>query len=257
MWAVKNPTVYYTVDQPKGVSTGTYDDKSVKDEFCWAAIELYISTGQDKYYKQSNIEFMPIGTPTWRRVTALGYISLIHNEEKLTPIVDIKMIKERYIAFADHLYNRYVECDYMITNERFEWGSNANCTNEAIMEMIAYELTQDERFLKVAQANLGFILGRNPVNRSFVTGFGDAPPMKIHHRPSQADGIDDPIPGMMVGGPNNQDSWDCTAAAYPNLSRAALAYLDEECSVSTNEVAINWNASFVYVLCSISENTTK
>ena len=95
------------------------------------------------------------------------------------------------------------------------------------------------------------------MNRSFVTGFGEAPPMKIHHRPSRADDIDDPIPGMMVGGPNNQDSWDCTAAAYPNLSRAALAYLDEECSVSTNEVAINWNASFVYVLCSISENTTK
>ena len=129
--------------------------------------------------------------------------------------------------------------------------------NEAIALLVAYELVGDERYFEAAQANLGYVLGRNPVNISFVTGFGKASPMNIHHRISYADGIIEPIPGMMVGGPNHQDTWDCGADKYDNLARSALSYLDEKCSVSTNEVAINWNASLAYVACSISVNIQK
>lgn len=256
-WAGKNPKVYYTVKQPEGISTGAYDDKYLKDEFCWAALELYITTGDDKYYTRSNINSVSIRAASWRRVSSLGYISLFHNRERLTPIADWSSLKKRYLDFADHLYDRYSDCDYRITNERFEWGSNALCMNEAIVGMVAFELTGDDKFFEVAQANLGYVLGRNPLNRSFVTGFGFYPPKKIHHRISYADDVADPVPGMMVGGPNHQDTWDCGAESYSNLSRPALAYLDEKCSVSTNEVAINWNASLVYAACSISANIQK
>jgi endoglucanase len=78
--------------------------------------------------------------------------------------------------------------------------------------------------------------------------------MNVHHRISGADGIKEPIPGMMVGGPNNHNLDDCGTDAYKQSDRAALAYLDKQCSYSTNEVAINWNASLAYVVCSISAN---
>ena len=71
--------------------------------------------------------------------------------------------------------------------------------------------------------------------------------MHIHHRPSAADTIVEPVPGFLVGGPNTVVPTDCgpvpTRSQYP-----ARAYADEQCSYSTNEVAINWNAPLVFAL---------
>ena len=71
--------------------------------------------------------------------------------------------------------------------------------------------------------------------------------MNIHHRPSSADGIAEPVPGFLAGGPNTVVPADCggveTRSSYP-----AKAYADQECSYSTNEVAINWNAPLVFAL---------
>lgn len=254
-WARKNPAVYYTGKQPEGIQTGAYGDNDVQDEFCWAAIELYLTTGDDTYYEQSKIDSVPIQSASWSQTSLLAYISMIHNKNRLTSAVDFPFLQKRFLAYADDLFSRYLDCAYRITNEHFIWGSNAVCMNETVALLVAYELTGDGRYFEAAQANLGYILGRNPLNHSFVTGFGKLTPMHVHHRISSADGITEPIPGMMVGGPNNKNPGDCEADKYKNYDRPALAYLDDQCSYSTNEVAINWNAPLAYVVCAISANT--
>jgi endoglucanase len=73
--------------------------------------------------------------------------------------------------------------------------------------------------------------------------------MNIHHRPSGSDGIIDPYPGFLVGGPNTIVLNDCSDSArsrYP-----AKSYNDALCSYSTNEIAINWNAPLFFVLGSM------
>ncbi|MBP5715800.1 MAG: glycoside hydrolase family 9 protein, partial [Bacteroidales bacterium] len=78
----------------------------------------------------------------------------------------------------------------------------------------------------------------------YVTGIGQKSPLNPHHRISMADGIDDPIPGLLVGGPNpsRQDQLD-----YPTTHPDEV-YLDVTESFASNEVAINWNASLVTLL---------
>jgi len=79
-----------------------------------------------------------------------------------------------------------------------------------------------------------------------VTGIGTKPTMNIHHRPSGADGVVEPVPGFLAGGPNLVVPNDCG----PNVKRSpfpAAAYSDLECSYSTNEIAINWNAPLIFV----------
>ena len=63
---------------------------------------------------------------------------------------------------------------------------------------------------------------------------------------AEADGVDDPLPGFVIGGPQDggQDPQSCLVKFPSDLP--ALAYLDDVCSYATNEVAINWNAAFVY-----------
>ena len=51
---------------------------------------------------------------------------------------------------------------------------------------------------------------------------------------------------MLVGGPNPSNTYDCGANAYPS-SLPALSYLDDQCSYSTNEITINWNAPLAYI----------
>jgi endoglucanase len=68
-----------------------------------------------------------------------------------------------------------------------------------------------------------------------------------HHRPSVADGIKDPVPGLLVGGPNpgKQDGVPLPSSVPDE------AYVDVEASYATNEIAINWNAPLVYLSAAI------
>ncbi len=122
----------------------------------------------------------------------------------------------------------------------FVWGSNAVVLNQAMMLLQGYRLNGKREYLDAAQSQLDYVLGRNPLGISFVTGVGLRTPMHIHHRPSQADGIDAPVPGLLSGGPNpgQQDARDCPAAQYSS-KLPALSWLDHECSYASNEIAIN------------------
>ena len=68
--------------------------------------------------------------------------------------------------------------------------------------------------------------------------------MHPHHRPSIADNIIAPIPGLLVGGPNPGMQDKCFYAS----TETETAYTDDDCSYASNEIAINWNAPLVYVV---------
>jgi endoglucanase len=116
-----------------------------------------------------------------------------------------------------------------------------------MIKIVAMKLTGSDRYLPSVQADLNWLLGTNPTGYCFVTGFGTLSPMNIHHRPSGADGVPEPVPGFLVGGPNTVVMNDC----QPPVERSvfpARSYSDVECSYSTNEIAINWNAPLVFLL---------
>jgi MYXO-CTERM domain-containing protein len=68
--------------------------------------------------------------------------------------------------------------------------------------------------------------------------------MNPHHRPSKADGIEQPWPGLLVGGGNN------TSTQSAGNKNGATNWLDDVNAYELNEVAINWNAPLVYALAS-------
>jgi endoglucanase len=77
--------------------------------------------------------------------------------------------------------------------------------------------------------------------------------MNIHHRPSGSDGIIEPVPGFLAGGPNTVVFADCPNAKRSKLP--ALSYVDELCSYSTNEIAINWNTPLSFLAGALSSLT--
>jgi endoglucanase len=247
-WAKANPAIYY--EQPSDIATGGYGDGDVKDEFAWAAAELYITTKDNAYYTDLNPSAVTADIPSWAGVKSLGWISLAHNVDSLTSAADKTLIKNRLDSVAAGIAAKKPSSAYGVplVNGDFNWGSNSGALNQAMMLLAAYELDNSKAdYLKTAQSLLDYVLGRNPTDFSFVTGFGVRTPQHIHHRPSVADGIAGSIPGFLAGGanPGQQDKNGCSVPYPSNLP--AKSYLDDSCSYASNEIAINWNAPLVYV----------
>jgi len=120
--------------------------------------------------------------------------------------------------------------------------------NQGVVLLHAYYLTRDTKYLDAAVSQLDYLLGRNPLNICYVTGFGRKSPLNPHHRIMNADGVAAPVPGFLVGGPHTggqdiTELWGCENY----IEYDATSYIDHYCSYATNEVTINWNASFSYL----------
>ncbi|PUA26952.1 MAG: cellulase [Cellvibrio sp. 79] len=256
-WANIHPAIVYK--QPSDVRTGEYGDKTLSDEFAWAAAELYITTRVDGYYTALKPVDVFNSVPSWGNVNGLAWVSLAHHRAQLTNVADQTLIASRIKTLADNLLSTWYASPYKVSMEKhdFVWGSNSGALNQAMMLVQAYRLNGKRDYLDAAQAQLDYVLGRNATDTSFVTGFGEKSTLHPHHRPSEADGIPEPIPGFIAGGPQpgQQDKADCKAV-YPS-SVAAKSYLDNYCSYASNEIAINWNAPLVYVSAAIAALTPK
>jgi endoglucanase len=255
-WAVKNPKVAYDQNLMNKefkpvINTGGYGDSDFSDEFIWAASELYVSTGKDSYYTAFPMfpdAMMPL--PSWDNVRLLGYFTLARFEKKLTDSAkkDFPALKDRITGTADKMTEGVTDGAYITVMGKsagdFIWGSTSVATNQGILLIQAYKLSDNRKYLDYALANLDYVLGRNATGYSFVTGYGHKTPMFPHHRLSEADGIADPVPGLIVGGPNpgQQDGCKTYPSGIPDES-----YSDSVCSYASNEIAINWNAPAAYL----------
>lgn len=252
-WSVNNPAVIYNQEEMNkrfspAISTGAYGDKYLSDEWFWAAAELSITTGSIQYINHPNIATsFPMNIPTWSNVNMLGVYSILKNKKLFAQTdVDTKKLQAELIAFADRLISGGNTAFKTVMGQSahdFIWGSNAVAMNQTMLLIKAYQLTKNKKYTEAALSNLDYVLGRNATGYCFVTGIGHSSPMHIHHRPSRADGIAAPVPGLLAGGPNPGRQDKCN---YP-FTEPETSYTDEECSYASNEIAINWNAPLVYV----------
>jgi endoglucanase len=115
---------------------------------------------------------------------------------------------------------------------QYSWGGNGSVARQVVLLQAAHRLSPKPEYRQTALDALGYLFGRNPFGRSFVTGVGDQPPLHPHDRRSGADQITEPWPGYLVGGPNpGANDWH-----------------DLQEDFRTNEIAINWNAALIYAL---------
>lgn len=254
-WALKYPNVLYQQDEMNKkfsppVTTGAYGDSRVKDEFIWAAAELLVTTHNKKYADTVNLlPDQKMLLPTWSQVHVLAYYTLIKNEKAISNLIPAMMpvLKKKLLAFNDDLVSGADETAYKTVMQKsarnFGWGSNSVAANQGIALIQAYQLSGNKKYLLAALGNLDYLLGRNPTGYCYITGFGIKSPMHPHHRPSVADGVIDPVPGLLVGGPNPgmQDGIQ-VPSKVPDR-----AYIDDDRAYAANEIAINWNAPFAYL----------
>jgi len=247
-WAKQNPNIAFKNPSASGgypaINTGEYGDSGFDDEFTWCAAELYITTKDSTYYKEINFE-QSFGVPGWPTVASMALLSLTSNKDSLTEIADFSLIKNKFINAVANAKNNVTSSPYRIPGDFYYWAGNNAFANWGMMFMQAFRLTGDASYFNAAVATLDYLLGKNATTYCFVTGFGAKSPKHPHHRISSADGVTDPIPGMLVCGAGG-DKFDCGTSAYSS-SYPAKVYTDSECSYITNEVAIGINSGLVFL----------
>lgn len=246
-WAQQHNNIAFT--NPEDVSTGQYGDAEFSDDFFWAASELFLATKNDTY-KSAMTEFNQTYqhqlADSWMHfVRNVGFHSLLENKDALDPKMAEKLTTG-HLILADEILQKISAHPYHIALDSFVWGSNSDILNQALILCVAHRISGEEKYLVGAEQITDYIFGKNATGYSFITGFGTKKVMFPHHRPSGADGIADPVPGFILGGPNN-DRQDAHEVTYSS-EFAAKAFMDVEPSFASNEVCINWNAPAVYVL---------
>jgi endoglucanase len=249
------------------INTGAYDDGTLSDEFQWAAIELFIATNKSRYSEDANLEFTlrtDFDLPNWAKVNTLGLYSIIQNRDNLPEEFKptVELVKTKILDLASKLQKYQANKSEFavamgLNGGNFNWGSNSTAANQGMLLMNAYKLTNEKDFLTAAISNLDYLLGRNGTGYCYLSGYGSKQVMNPHHRPSEADGVVAPVPGMLAGGPNpgQEDAGTCTGKYTTKVP--AKSYIDEQCSYATNEVAINWNSPFSFLALSIEANKGK
>jgi endoglucanase len=257
--AVRNPEVYFIADFS---GSGLYGDTRLSDEFFWAAAELFVTTGDAEYYAalrgSRHFAARIKQEPSWPRVVALGMISLALVPNALERD-DVRALRQRIVAAAKRFSAERKKSGYHIpfASKKYRWGSNSNVLNRAVVLALAYDFTGEDEYRDGVIDAMDYILGRNPLDQSFVSGYGERPLRHPHHRfwARSVDGdLPPPPPGALSGGPNSTYSADKVAKALIDDGCAPqTCWTDDVRAYSMNEVAINWNAPLVWVAAFLDE----
>jgi endoglucanase len=256
-WAVANPSQPY--ENPPSISTGGYGDSDLSDELLWAAAELFRTTGQLPYESQFLAGFttrdvrLRIPEPGWGNLFSLACFAYGQSPTAQPLMVDF--IRKAFVQAADQLVASSQSNGYANTLDlrQYGWGSNGACADQSMLLYLADLLAPNAVYRATALANLHYLLGRNCHGVSWVTHLGVRPFLHPHHRPSAADGIAAPWPGMLSGGPN-QHPGDPAARTLPKMPPMRM-WLDDQGAYSMNEIAINWNAPLVFLLTAANSST--
>lgn len=272
--AKKHPDMYAAMNE--SIGGGAYGDDNVTDEFYWAACELYITTGDKGYYNdmKASEHFLTlpdrldggesvdtIGSFDWGNTAALGTLSLALNPDAAGS--DSGKVKDNIIKAADSFLKVEEEQGYGLpygsstiayndSDSGYQWGSNSFVADNSVVIAYAYLLDGGDKYLDGVISGMDYLLGRNPMDYSYVTGYGDHTAENPHHR-YWSNQIDDAFPkapcGVLVGGPNSglQDPWVKGAGMVKGDIAPAKCYLDNVEAWSVNECTINWNASLAWI----------
>jgi endoglucanase len=255
-WAAAkaNPARY--ADPNDGIGGGAYNDGDVTDEFYWAAAELYITTGEKEF--RDYVLASPHHTGDiwrergfdWGNTAQLGRLQLaaVPNELPGRAAVRASVLAgaDRYLGVQRaHPYG----LPYAPAENTYDWGSNNLVLNNMVVMAVAHDLSGDRKYRDGVIQGMDYILGRNALNQSYVTGYGEVASENQHSR-WYANQLNPELPnppkGTLSGGPNSSIQ-DPLAQRLLSGCKPQFCYIDDIESWATNELTINWNAPLSWI----------
>jgi endoglucanase len=247
-WLAANPDAPM-FRNPEGVRTGGYGDRSDRDERFWAACELFVATGDKIFHDYIKENEITLGLG-WNEVGTYGIIAYLYQAKDMADLQLTARMKDALNTACKQIMDNYKADNFGVSlGSGYNWGSNMAVGNNAMTLLLARPFTNfSAEYTQAAFDHLHYLLGRNPVSYSYITGFGANPAKYPHHRPSVAK--DACVPGMVVGGPNKFTRQDPALNQHCDGFPPSKCYVDHKDSYSGNEITIYWNSP-VYFMAAV------
>jgi endoglucanase len=237
-------------DNPKPIlpaeteGTGAYVYGRDGSQRFWAAAELFRTTGLPAYaeYVRNYLEqhapsIEPLG---WGDPETYGVLAVAFNDAADAGLRS--QMTQLLTRWADGMATTVNSpADPWATSiSSFHWASNKTSLDNAVMLLIANSVAPNPAYVEAALDQLHFVLGRNALAKSFVTGYGSNSVKNPHNRTMFALGR--VVPGVLVGGPNSDGQDGVTPP-----SEGQLSYVDQLQAYASNENSVEYNAPLVFV----------
>jgi endoglucanase len=238
---------------------GPYHDDDLTDDFYWAAAELWLATGEDRYLldlrdspQHTADGFDPAGFD-FDRVTAPARLDLA-----VAGGPEHDGVRDSVLRGADRLLDLQARQPWgqpYAPATGWDWGSNGRILNNLVVLAVAHRVSGHARYHDAVAVGMDYLLGRNALGQSYITGYGVD---STRHQRTRQFGHDldpafaPPPPGTIAGGPNSTPAPD-----FPYDPRLVglppqCCYLDEPTSEVTNDVCIRWNAPLTWIATYLS-----
>lgn len=252
IWLMNNPN-YQPYETPPTISlnaAGDFYDDNFNDELFWAVCELYEMTG-DSAFQDKIGELCGIVDGTGfvnREVSGFGTMAYLFGSRPIDKNIE-QALHLRIRIKADNLYGLSRKSGYGTAKsvDDYTRGSNMYSMTDSMALILAYIIFGCEEYLDTVCEQMNYILGKNPMGVCYITGFGKVSVMNPHHRQSEADDIEEPVPGLLVCGPSKLVQDNFTQWNIPEESAPAKCYYDIVHSYTTNEPTIYTNSAATFV----------
>ncbi len=266
-WLEKHPE-YVGFHNPESCNTGEYDDVCDLDERLWAAAEMLLTTGEQKYQEQVSKLLQEDLSRTdfgWTDVSGFAALGILTDAAGTASPDSVGELRKTVLAEADRLVRVAEQSGYGVAMEPedYIWGSNMVVLNRGMLLILAaMTAKQDEEagspdqagcekrsliYEQTALAQLHYLLGMNAVDYSYVTGYGEHAYMHPHNRPTECDGIEEPMPGWVSGGPFKTPCDEVGRERIREGTPPMKCYVDHAACYSLNEITIYWNSPAVFL----------
>ncbi len=240
-----------------------YEEDNWVDDMQLGAAALYQLTGDQRYFDQAfqyglQEKVTPwMGADTarhyqWYPFHNFGHYELAKQAEAGKKAELISFYKE-----GIERVNRKAKQNAFYRGVPFIWCSNNLTTSFAIQNHLYRELSGDETFAELEQANIDWLFGVNPWGTSMVFGLpahGDTPEDPhsaltfLHQMPLDGGLVDGPVYGSiyknLIGIKLEQPD------EYAAFQSDLVVYHDDFGDYSTNEPTMDGTASLIYLLAS-------
>ena len=123
---------------------------------------------------------------TWGDTHALGSISLAivpnpHRQGRRRR-ASARTSSRAADGYMELIQKQGYRLPFGVPKNGYPWGSNSFVVNNALIIALAHDFTKDGKYLNGVVMGMDYVLGRNALDQSYVTGYGDRPLENPHHR---------------------------------------------------------------------------
>ncbi|RCX09104.1 dockerin type I repeat protein [Anaerobacterium chartisolvens] len=250
--AAKNAWTYLE-NNPGNIKSpsGPYSVSDDRSDRLWAAASLYRACGEQKYndyfknnYRQFAQKFESSTSygHTWADNWSTAFFSYMKAQSRDSQVEG--WFAQKFGVWLDNILNRYEGNPWKnaIVPGNYFWGINMQVLNVPMDAYIGSVLldTYDEQISKLGFGSLNWLLGTNPLRKSYVSGHGENSIKTVYSTIYSLDKKPGIPNGYMAGGPNNSEG--------KGISRfAAKAYMESATDWVTNEHTVYWNSPLVFM----------